>query len=110
MTSYEELKARQRAERHAYPPKLALRVHRAISWRHRAEQAVLQADKDGEFIFLWISFNAASATEIDERYRLNEQATFRAFLQKLVDLDAGRERIAGLVWTAFPGPIPVLSL
>jgi len=45
-------------------------------------------DDDGRFIFLWIAFNAAYATEIDERYRLSEQATFRAFLQKLADLDA----------------------
>jgi hypothetical protein len=45
-------------------------------------------DEDGRFIVLWIAFNAAYATEIDERYRLSEQATFRAFLQKLADLDA----------------------
>ncbi len=106
--NHDELKTRQRAERHAHPTNLALRVHRSISWLHRAEQLAEQGDKDGEFIFLWIAFNAAYAAEIDERYRLNEQATFRAFLQKLVDLDASRERIAGLVWTAFTGPIRVL--
>ena len=48
-------------------------------------------DEDGRFIFLWIAFNAAYATEIDERYRLSEQATFRAFLQKLADLDAANK-------------------
>ena len=36
--SYERLKERQRAERHGYPENLSLRVHRAPSWLHRAEQ------------------------------------------------------------------------
>ncbi len=106
--NYEQLKARQRAERHAHPPNLALRVHRAISWLQRAEQLALQDDKDGEFIFLWIAFNGAYATEIDDRYRLNEQTTFRAFLQKLSDLDAGQHRLADLVWTEFSGSIRIL--
>jgi hypothetical protein len=106
--NYAELKTRQRAERHAHPPNLALRVHRAISWLHRAELQAAQGDKDGEFIFLWIAFNAAYATTIDDRIHLDEQRTFRAFLQKLVDLDGGRARLTGLVWEAFPGPIRVL--
>lgn len=88
--NYETLKTRQRAERHAHHPNLALRVHRALSWLHRAEQLASGDAEDGRFIFLWIAFNAAYATEIDERYRLSEQATFRAFLQKLADLDAAR--------------------
>jgi hypothetical protein len=100
--SYESLKARQRAERHAHHPNLALRVHRALSWLHRAEQLERSDDQDGRFIFLWIAFNAAYATEIDDRYRLSEQGAFRAFLQKLVDLDAGRGRIEELVWREFP--------
>lgn len=104
----EHLKSRQRAERHTHPPNLALRVHRSISWLQRAEQLAAQSDRDGEFIFLWIAFNAAYATEIDEQHRLSEQATFRAFLQKLADLDAGRGRLDELVWTAFPGSIRVL--
>lgn len=107
-TSYDHLKSRQRAERHAHPPNLALRVHRAISWLHRAELQAGQGDRNGEFIFLWIAFNAAYATVIDERYRLDEQRTFRAFLQKLLDLDGNRARLDGLVWEAFPGSIRVL--
>ncbi len=105
---YEGLKARQRTERHTHPPNLALRVHRALSWLQRAEQLVHGGDKDAGFILLWIAFNAAYATEIDDRYRLNEQATFRTFLQKILDLDAERGRIADLVWTEFPGSIRVL--
>jgi hypothetical protein len=106
--SYERLKERQRAERHGYPENLGLRVHRALSWLHRAEQLARGDDVDGEFIFLWIAFNAAYATEIDERYRESEQQTFRAFLLKLVELDAGKKRFDALVWQEFPKSIRVL--
>ena len=84
---YAQLKERHRAERDAWHPNLSLRVHRALSWLDRAEQLGGQNDADGQFILLWIAFNAAYATEIDEKFRLSEQGTFRAFLQKLVDLD-----------------------
>ncbi len=102
---YMALKDRHRAERDGYHPNLSLRVHRALSWLHRAEQ--LAEDPDGRFIFLWIAFNAAYATEIDERFRLSEQETFRHFLQKLIELDV-RARIAELVWTEFPKSIRAL--
>jgi hypothetical protein len=62
---YQALKERHRAERDALHPNLSLRVHRALSWLNRAEQ--LDDDPDGRFIFLRIAFNAAYATEIDER-------------------------------------------
>lgn len=104
---YDALKKRHRVERDAYHPNLSLRVHRALSWLDRAEQLAKQNDADGQFLFLWIAFNAAYATEIDERFRLSEQETFRAFLRKLVELDrAGR--IADLVWTEFTKSIRVL--
>ena len=61
---FQLLKQRHRQERDAQYPDLRLRVHRALSWLDRAEQA---DDLDGRFIFLWIAFNAAYATEIDER-------------------------------------------
>jgi len=105
--THQKLKARQRAERHAFHPNLALRVHRALSWLDRAEQLAAEGDQDGSFVFLWIAFNAAYATEIDDRYRLSEQDSFRAFLQKLKDLD-GLERIENLLWTEFAGSIRVL--
>ncbi len=105
---FSRLKERQRAERHAHPENLGLRVHRALSWLHRAEQLEGASDPDGQFIFLWIAFNAAYATEIDERYRLSEQATFRDFLNKLVALDAARGRFEELVWNEFTGSIRLL--
>lgn len=108
MTDYERLKERQRAERHAHPDNLALRVHRALSWLHRAEQLGINDDVDGQFIFLWIAFNAAYATDIDEKYRESEQQTFRAFLEKLTALDQGKRRFDLLTWQEFPKSIRVL--
>ena len=108
MGNYEQLKKRQRAERAGWPENLGLRVHRALSWLDRAEQFEKQGDVDGEFIFLWIAFNAAYATEIDERYRTSAQVTSRAFLRRLVELDGPQRRIEGLVWTEFTKSIRVL--
>ena len=106
--SFEGLKARQRGERNGWPENLGLRVHRALSWLHRAEQLARGDDLDGEFIFLWIAFNAAYATDIDEKYRESEQQTFRGFLQKLTELDAEKKRFELLAWTEFPKSIRVL--
>lgn len=103
--NYKTLKARQRMERHSYPPNLALRVHRALSWLNRAEQ--LGDDRDSAFIFLWIAFNAAYATDIDEKYRPSERTLFRDFLQKLIGLDKSNS-IQQLVWQEFSGSIRVL--
>ncbi len=102
---YEALKSRQRLERESHPPNLALRVHRALSWLNRAEQ--LAEDTDGQFIFLWIAFNAAYATDLDEKYRASERATFRNFLQKLLSLDK-RKTMEQLVWDQFSGSIRLL--
>ena len=101
---YETLKQRHRALRDDYPSDLNLRIHRALSWWQRALQA---DDLDGRYIFLWIAFNAAYATEIQENHRLSEQATFRAFLEKLCDLDQDK-RIDTLVWQEFSGSIRIL--
>jgi hypothetical protein len=108
VVDYERLKARHRAEREPWHPNLSLRVHRALSWLNRAEQLEEQGDLDGEFMFLWIAFNAAYATEIDERYRESEQQTFRGFLQKLIDLDSEQKRFEHLTWDEFPRSIRVL--
>jgi hypothetical protein len=79
-------------------------VHRALSWLQRAEMA---EDEDGRFIFLWIAFNAAYATEIDDNRRLSEQETFKSFLEKLCELDEHRQ-IEQLVWQEFSGSIRIL--
>ena len=53
--NYQSLKAQQREQRDGYSINLGLRVHRALSWLNRAEQA--HDDQDAQFIFLWIAFN-----------------------------------------------------
>lgn len=102
--NHDTLKQRHRALRNGYPPRLNLRVHRALSWLKRSEMA---EDDDGRFIFLWIAFNAAYACEIEEHCRLSEQATFMDFFERLCALDAGK-CIDNLVWTEFSGGIRVL--
>ena len=101
---YETLKERHRLVRDDYPADLNLRIHRALSWWHRALQA---EDADGQYIFLWIAFNAAYATEIHESHWLSEQATFKAFLEKLCSLDKDKQ-IDALVWQEFSGSIRIL--
>ena len=50
--NFDTLKQRQRAERGAYASAFGLRIHRALSWLHRAELAA-QEDHDLAFISLW---------------------------------------------------------
>ncbi len=102
--NFETLKQLHRERREGFHENLSLRVHRALSWLQRAEQC---EDLDGRFIFLWISFNAAYATEILPEYGLSEQHKFRAFIEKLCDLDSGR-LIDTLVWQEFPRSIRVM--
>src|SRR5690625_1194911 len=102
-TSYETLKARQRAEREGRPEVLSLRVHRALPCHDRAERG---PDEDGTFTFLWNGFNAADANEMGE-YQLTGSRLFRKFLQVLADLD-GHERLANVTWTQYAAPIRVL--
>lgn len=106
---HELLKARQREIRDhgaGFSKSMELRVHRALSWLKRAEE-LAEEDLDSSFILLWIAFNAAYATQIDARTADSEAETFRQFLARLHDLDAGR-LLADLAWKEFPGPIRVL--
>jgi hypothetical protein len=102
---YSRLKARQRAERDGYPEALGLRVHRALSWLHRAEQCA--EDNDGRFIFLWISFNAAYAQQLSLDERSPEADRALQFIRKIVSLDDAKQ-LYGVLWNAFPGPVRVL--
>jgi len=98
------LKERHRLVREAHPTNLTLRIHRALSWLNRAEQA---QDVDGKFIFLWIAFNAAYAQELNDSDRTSDKAAFRTFLEKLCDLDASK-RIDNLIWKEFSASIRTL--
>ena len=88
-TAHSDLKTKQRALREGFPENMGLRVHRSISWIGRAENS--RKDPDGQFLFLWIAFNAAYADE-DEFQSIHpgERASFADFFQKTVDLDADK--------------------
>lgn len=101
--THEVLKERQRKERDTHPEALALRVHRALSWLHRAEQCT---DEDGRFVFLWIAFNAAYANELGEQ-RMLEGEKFNSYLARLVGLDENQQ-LYDLVWQRYSGAIRVL--
>ena len=101
---YNQLKQRHRAERENYPNNLSLRVHRALSWLNRSESC--QNDLDGQFIFLWIAFNAAYAQDL-ECLNLSEAATFSRFVNKICDLDPKQE-LTNLIWDVYPSSIRLL--
>lgn len=100
---FDDLKDKQRDIRGDFGENLGLRVHRALSWLCRAEQC---EDLDGQFIFLWIAFNAAYANDLGE-YRSSETSSYQAFNQKIADLDSS-QRIYKAIWQAFPNSIRVL--
>ena len=101
---FDELKARHRAERDDQHENLSLRVHRALSWLKRAERA---DDPDGQFIFLWVAFNAAYGNEIDGEQGRTQQQAFLQFLKKLQELDE-QGLLDGLVWQEFTRSIRLL--
>lgn len=102
MMSYAELKQRNRNEREDFHENLSLRVHRALSWLQRAEDS---EDADAQFIFLWIAFNAAYATDISKG--TPERDTFIQFLKKLDALDNSR-LLESITWNEFSGSIRIL--
>jgi hypothetical protein len=59
---YNQLKQQYRTKRAHYPHRVALRVDRSLSWLHRAESC--KNNLDGQFIFLWVAFNAAYAKKL----------------------------------------------
>lgn len=97
------LKDKQRALRADFHETMGLRVHRSISWIGRAE--AVDDDRDAEFLFLWIAFNAAYADEgALQGIATGERAAFEDFFAKLVALDANQQ-IYNAIWQRFSGPI-----
>jgi len=101
--SFQSLKHKQRSLRADFRTNMGLRVHRAISWIRRAEQA--EGDPDAVFVFYWIAFNSAYADE--ERLARSgggERAHYCEFFERLIALDA-EQRIYQVIWARFHGPI-----
>ena len=89
-----------------YPQDLKLRVHRALSWLHRAENQ--DEDDDAAFIFYWVAFNALygvqgkDASEID-----GERSTFQEYFQKISWLDS-HHQIYNELWRQFSDSVRIL--
>ncbi|WP_027079814.1 HEPN domain-containing protein [Luteimonas mephitis] len=103
MPTAAELKARHRGIRDAQPEALRVRIHRAISWLARAERET--GDPDARFLFLWIAFNAAYASEFSFEHSEREQA--RMFVAQLLAIDPGH-RLHHVLYDQFTGPIRTL--
>lgn len=97
------LKERHRQIRDDQPESLRIRIHRAISWLARAEQE--KDDHDARYIFLWISFNAAYASEFG--FEQKERDQVRQFIDRLLRLD-GERRLHHALFDQFSGPIRTL--
>lgn len=93
--TFDELKAQQRAERDQWPPAVALRTHRALSWLKRAE--LESSDPDACFTFLWISFNSAYGRFIEGAQEANERQKYEEFIQILLGSDRTK-RIESLLF------------
>lgn len=97
------LKTRHRAIRDGQGEPLRIRIHRAISWLARAEQE--PDDHDARYIFLWIAFNAAYASEFG--FEQKERDRVRAFIGQLLKLDT-TQRLHHALFAQFSGPIRTL--
>lgn len=103
--SFTQLKAKQRELREGWPPEHGLRVHRALSWLHRAEKAA--EDADAAFIFYWISFNAAYADEVSDTTVSSETSVFRDYFARLAEVDTDHQ-IHNAIWNHFSQSVRVL--
>lgn len=97
------LKEQHRQVRDAQPEALRVRIHRAISWLARAEQE--KEDQDARYIFLWIAFNAAYASEFG--FEQKERDQVRQFIDRLLRLDS-EQRLHDALFRQFTGPIRTL--
>jgi hypothetical protein len=99
----ESLKDKHRLVRDGQPEDLRVRIHRAISWLARAEREA--DDLDARFIFLWVSLNAAYASEFG--FEQAERDQTRAFIAKVLACDRS-QRLQEAVFQQFTGPIRTL--
>lgn len=97
------LKDRHRLVRDGQPESLRVRIHRAISWLARAERET--DDPDARYIFLWIAFNAAYASEFG--FEQTERQHVKQFIEKLLKLDTGN-MLHHALFSQFSGPIRTL--
>jgi hypothetical protein len=98
-----QLKEKLKQADPAMPESTRIRLHRAISWLARAQAET--ADPDAQFLFLWISFNAAYAREFGQE--LSEREQLNAYFVSLLALDAD-QRLHALLFREFSGAVRTL--
>lgn len=83
-----------------------LRLHRAISWLHAAEQ---NDQADERFIFLWIAFNACYANELVDlsKTKSPESSMFSQFIKRIIESDK-EQQIYKLLWVRYSQEIRLL--
>lgn len=97
------LKEQHRRVRDGHAEALRVRIHRAISWLSRAEQE--KDDLDARYIFQWIAFNAAYASEFGFEQKEREQV--HQFIDRLLRLDH-EHHLHNALFHQFSGPIRTL--
>ena len=103
--TFELLNGKSRRVWDALPDKLRLRMRRALSWIERAEKE--KDDYDAAFIFYWIAFNAAYATNRRQDPDTVERANFSEYFDAILGLDADGT-IYDAIYERFSGPIRIL--
>jgi hypothetical protein len=98
-----DLKAKQKAVEAQHQKSALVRVHRAISWLAGAEAH--PDDLDAQFVFLWITFNAAYAQELG--VESTERTRLLSFLSRIVDADQ-QGRLYKALFEKFSGPLRTL--
>lgn len=102
--SFESLKTFQRGHRDKWGQGINLRIHRALSWLKKAEFERQNEDIDGEFIALWISFNAAYASEYNTNIQKSEREAYRDFFDRVINSDDDK-RLYNVIWEQYPTAI-----
>lgn len=100
--SHSALKDRERAIRGGFPEDLGLRVHRALSWLHRAEQEMARdaPDLDAAYVFYWVSFNAAYADDRGDAGLPSERSKLQDYFALLMKLDRAQQ-IYHAIWNQY---------
>jgi hypothetical protein len=81
---YNQHKQCHRGKQAHYAHHLSLRVVHTLSWFYRSESC--QNNPDGQFVFLWVAFNAAYAEDL-ACLNASEAATFSEFMTKICNLN-----------------------
>lgn len=83
----------------------AIRLHRAISWLHAAEEQ--EKVPDLRLICLWVSMNGLYAMDDIRFQRMQERERFADFVGRLVECDQ-EARLYNILWHKFSGPVRLL--